>query len=352
MNRKWISKALSDIDEKYIVETMTAPEEAAHHAPERTAKMGKYEDRTKGSKSRKFLALILAACLVFALAATAYAANLWGLRELFRTYYRELPEEAEPYIQQQTATAAAEEGWSAQVTESLCDFSKVLVTVHISGGDKYIVAPTDVMPQDGVGIIGISGDQSLEEYAHSQGKELLMVGANIGDWEALGISAASVRGVNISDSEMNILVEANKTVSDPELEVTCIVTARNEAGEIERLEIPIMLTEVPSSEGVTLKAVDPDAIPGIHVDEVTITETPMGLTVRYPVTVTDEDAFYNIMKQDSDQIVFGEGGTILDPDGTWYTTYTGCQGTVTDTLTIHYYDWNKEFIGDMVFEKT
>ena len=350
MNRKWISKALSDIDEKYIVETMTAPEKAAHHAPERTAKMGKYEDRTKGSKSRKFLALILAACLVFALAATAYAANLWGLRELFRTYNRELPEEAEPYIQQQTATAAAEEGWSAKVTESLCDIGKIYVTVTVSGGDKYIVAP-EVMPQDSVGVIGLEGDQTLEEYARAQGKELLMVGADVGDREALGISVASQTTVNVSDSEMRILIESDKTVTDTELEATCTVYASNEAGEVERLELPITLTAVPESEVITLKAVDPDAVPGLHVEEVTISQTPMGITLRYQETVTDEQARGEIMKVDSDQITISAGGAMMGPDGNWYATYSNCQGTVTDTLTLHFYDWDKNLIGDMVFEK-
>lgn len=350
MNRKWISKALSDIDEKYIVETMTAPEKDAHHAPERTAKMGKYEDRTKGSKSRKFLALILAACLVFALAATAYAANLWGLRELFRTDYRELPEEAEPYIQQQTATAAAEEGWSAKVTESLCDVGKIYVTVAVSGGDKYVLAPTDVTPQDDARMIGLPGDQTLEEYAHSRGKELLMVGADVGDREALGIAVSSQIATNISDSEMKILVESDKTVTDTELEATCTVYARNEAGEAEQLELPITLTAVPESE-ITLKAVDPDAIPGLHVEEVTISETPMGITLRYQETITDEQARGEIMKVDSDQITISAGGTMMGPDGNWYATYSNCQGTVTDTLTLHFYDWDDQFIGDMVFEK-
>ena len=72
-------KAFSFIDPKYIhegeFESISAPEKSAH-------------------SHRKLVALILAACLVFSLAATAYAANLFGIRELFRTYYRELPETA------------------------------------------------------------------------------------------------------------------------------------------------------------------------------------------------------------------------------------------------------------------
>ena len=107
--------------------------------------------------------LILAACLVFSLAVAAYAANLFGIRELFRTPYRELPETAVAYIQQETAAAEVEEGWSCAITESLCDNSTVMATVTIRGGDKYIVAPTDADPDQSVGIIGIAGEQTLRE---------------------------------------------------------------------------------------------------------------------------------------------------------------------------------------------
>ena len=101
MNRKLISKALSNIESAYIKESLTVPEEV-RFAPERTSKMGKYENRNGRNHSRRLLALVLAACLIFALAVTAYAVNLFGIRELFRTYYIELPEAAEPYIQQET----------------------------------------------------------------------------------------------------------------------------------------------------------------------------------------------------------------------------------------------------------
>ena len=190
MNRKLISKAISDIDDSYIAEAMSPPVANADHAPERTSKMGKYENRNGGNHSRRLLALVLAACLIFALAVTAYAANWFGIRELFRTYYIELPEAAEPYIQQETAAAEVEEGWSCSITESLSDSSTVMATVTIRGGDKYIVAPTDANPDGSVGVIGIAGGQTLSEYAASQGKKLLLVGASIikvgrGNWRRL-----------------------------------------------------------------------------------------------------------------------------------------------------------------------
>ena len=83
MKGRKIMKGLSFINPKYIYEgefeSISEPEKSAH-------------------SHRKLVALILAACLVFSLAAAAYAANLFGIRELFRTPYRELPEAAVAYI--------------------------------------------------------------------------------------------------------------------------------------------------------------------------------------------------------------------------------------------------------------
>ena len=351
MNRKLISKALGGIDDSLIAESMTYRGKKTRPAPERNRKMGKYENRNTGHSSRRLFALILAACLVFAMAITAYAANLFGIREMFRTYNRELPEAAEPYIQQHTETAAAE-SWSASISESLYSGSKILLTVTVSGGDQYIVAPTDAMPSDTVGLIGLSGEQTLESYAQSQGKKLLLVGATLRHSEGLGVFTESQRFENASPSEMHILVEADRTGSEPAGDAVCQVYAL-EAGSdtVERLELPFALTEAPKEGESIFVPVTPDAIPGMTVGEATVTETPLGISVRWMETVTDQDAYYNIMKVDVEGITYGEGGAVLGDDGNYYFQFSMGQGEVTDTMTVHFYDWDKQPIGDIVFER-
>ena len=206
----------------------------------------KTEQKKTGGHMRKLIGIVLAACLVFVLAAGAYAANLFGLRELFRTAHRELPEAAVPYIQQETVAARAED-WSCAITESLSDDSNVMATVTIRGGDKYIVAPTYVNPTDSVAEIGLSGDQTLEEYAKSQGKKLLLVGARltrIGEEEA---AVCSERMQSISDTEMVILMEAVRTAAAPGQQAICIVYALEAGSEdVQRVELPFTLKEAPA----------------------------------------------------------------------------------------------------------
>lgn len=350
MNRELISKALSNIDDRYIAETLLYREKQLHHTPERTSKMGKFENTNRGGNSRRLLGLILAACLVFSLAITAYAANIWGIREMFRTYNRELPEAAEPYIQQHTEAAAAE-GLSARITESLCDTGKILTTVTVSGGDKYIVVPTDAMVDDSVGIIGIEGNLTLGEYAETQGKELLFVGASLMQNEHLGIFTEGQTFVNLSDTEMNILVESGRGAGADGGDAICIVYARDNAGNRLNLELPFKLEPVPTEGERVYVAVDPDAIPGLSVGEATVKETPLGISVRWMVTTTDLEARYNIMKVEIEGVTYREGSFGLEDDGNCYFQFAMGEGTVGDTMIVHFYDWDKQPIGDIVFKK-
>ena len=350
MNRKLISKAISDIEDAFIAEAQSAPVANAGHAPERTKKMGKFEKKRKGVTTRRLISLASAACLVLSLAISAYALNLFGIREMFRTQNRELSETADPYIQQHTEAAAAED-WSARVTESLCDTGKILTTVTVSGGDKYILVPTDAMPSDSVGFIGIEGDQTLSEYAAAQGKELLFVGASLMQNEHLGIFTEAQTFVNLTDTEMNILVESGRGAGADGGDAICRVYARDEAGNRINLEVPFTLEPVPAEGERVYVAENPDAIPGLTVGEARVKETPLGLSVRWMETATDQEAFYNIMKVEIEGVTYREGGSVLEDDGNWYFQFTMGEGNLGDTMTARFYDWDSLLIGEIVFQK-
>lgn len=349
MNRKLISKAISDLDDALIMEAMSPPVKA-DHAPERTHIMGKYENRAKGVHSRRLIGLILAACLVFTLAVTAYAMDFLGIRAMFDNQNRELPEAAEPYIQQHTETAAAED-WSARITESLCDPGKILTTVTVSGGDKYILAPTDAMPEDSAGIIGVDGSQTLGEFAAAQGKQLLFVGASLMQNENLGIFTEAQTFVSISPTEMNILVESGRSGGAAGGDAVCSIHGRDEAENILKLKVPFTLEPTPAEGERVYVPAEPNAIPGMTVGNATVTETPLGLSVRWMETVTDQEAWYNIMKTEVEGVTYREGGAVLEDDGNWYFQFSMGEGTVGDTMVVHFYDWDKQPIGDIVFYK-
>lgn len=346
MNRRMMEKALSQIDDRFVQESLEKITAENKGKP----KAGKYEAPGSGGLGRKFLILVLAACLVFALAAVAYAANVWGIREMFRTELRELPEAVVEDIQVHTETAAAED-WSARVTESYCDGSKILMTVEVSGGDRYVLAPTYVDPQSSIGEIGLSGEQTLEDYAREQGKELLFVGASLMQNEGLGIFTEAQNNRSPSPTEMVILVESDRSNADPVESAVCRVYATTADGTSKNLEIPFTLGAAQiQGEGVYVPT-DPDAIPGIIVGNATVTKTSLGVTVRYQETITDQEAAYSILKRESPELPNLMGGAVGNDDGSWEAILTMGQGEIPDQLTIRYYDEDKAYMGEIVFEK-
>ncbi len=344
MKRTLIEKALTGIDDRFVQESL----EKITAENNVKSKAGKYEAPGAGGAGRKFLILVLAACLVFALAAVAYAANVWGIREMFRTELRELPEAVVEDIQVHTETAAAED-WSARVTESYCDGSKILMTVAVSGGDRYVVVPAEEDTQSSVEVMGLSGAQTLEEYAREQGKELLFVGASLMHNEDLGIFTESQNHRSTSPTEMVILVESDRSNADPVESAVCWVHAWMADGTRKNLEIPFNLGAAPIQGEEVYVPIDPDAIPGITVGNATVTKTSLGVTVRYQETVTDQEAASNILKRESPELPGLMGGFI--EDGSREIILTMGQGEIPGKLTIRYYDDDKAYIGEIDFRK-
>ena len=350
MNRKLISKAISDIDDSLIAESLSAPVTKAGHTPERTKTMGKYENQRKRAGRRSVIGLAAAACLVFSLTVTAYAMNMFGIREMFRTQFRELPQTADPYIQHHTEATAAQEEWSARVTESLCDTGKILTTVSVSCNEKYILVSHDWTADDYVSVIGLEGTQTLREYAQEQGRTLLFVSASLMQNEHLGVFTETSHGVNVSTTEINILVESGRTGEEAG-DAICKVYAWDGVGEPKVLDIPFSLEAAPSDNERVFVPMEPNAIPGLSLGEATVKDTPLGLSIRWKETITDQEAANHVMKTEIEGVTYREGGGVMEDDGNWSFQISMGEGTIGDTMIVHFYDWDKQPIGDITFVK-
>ena len=152
---------------------------------------------------------------------------------------------------------------------------------------------------------------------------------------------------------MVILTQCTKTLSGSNLEAVCLVYALEEgSNEVQRVELPFVLSEAPAtSEEMVWHPLTPNAIPGMTVGDLTVTETPLGYNIRIPETVTDWEARYNIMEVEIEGLTYREGGSIEDETGNQYFEATMCQGTPGDILVVHYYDWDKQPVGEIEFRK-
>ncbi len=105
MNRKLISDAISNIDDVFIEETLLRSAVDFGHPPERTTTM-----ESKRINSRKIIGLVLAACLVFTLAVTAYAADIGGIRRIIKLWLQGEETTATLDILEGHYTVTAEDG--------------------------------------------------------------------------------------------------------------------------------------------------------------------------------------------------------------------------------------------------
>ena len=304
----------------------------------------------------RVLSIAAVVTLLLALGTVAYAVNLFGLRELYANPNRgDMPEEAADLIVSQSAEVEGE-GWKACVLETYCDEGTVLVTVHVSTDARYIVVPTDADLDSPLSAFGLSGEGTLREYAQEEEKTLLFVGANL-DREALGLYSVGERFENASLQEMTIYVEGERGLGTATpVDTVCTVVAVAWSPETqapvtvapERKALSIMLVEGKSTPLGLYTPVDPYALPGFELGELSLTQTPLGIELRLKMTTLDEGAARNLLTLHLDGVEFHGTGTI-DPNG--YSVFGQGLGDFGDNPVIRFLDWDKNTISEVSFEK-
>ena len=280
-----LNRAMNGIDDRFL----SAWEERQKKMVPMPIGKGKYKAQYS---HRRMWILILAACLVIALALTAYAVNFMGIREaLTGTLWQVSPGEA-AYITPETASAESDAGWSCALTESLYTGEKIMLSITLRVGEAYLPIPEDANPSDSVGLIGLSGRKTLQEYANELGKTLLQVNAHMefADWDTNGQGMFTK---NSGTDEITIILESEHTFRGPEtLTGICKVSARpiDQARILSSEELPLTLTAAPEPEG-DAKIFHPmlaDSVPGMLFADGTLTKTLSGYRLQLPFTVTDE----------------------------------------------------------------
>lgn len=351
MKRETISQALNLLDERHISDTAVFAPACVQESPERITRMNAKKTRAP----KRILSIALAAALILAMALTAYAISSGGIRELWpktNAAHEEFPEQAADYIQPQD-TSGQSNDWNCRIVESYCDDSKLILTAVVTCGEAYLPVPTDADPAEPAGAYGFEGAGTLGEYAQAKGKELLLMGIGIVD-DAVGSTSGSEHFEILSDSELQIIYETEKSKRFDELDTECRVAAVHESGELEILSLPLHLTAGRAKLVASYRPVDPESVPGLRLGEATLTETPLGLTLQAEKTIIDQEAEQNIMKFDCAEIDFdrhqGAMGFTAE-DGTEYLRLTMGEGEIPNQLTLRFYDWDKQLIGEIVFTR-
>ena len=278
------NKAMNGIDDRFL----SAWEERQKEIVSLPEGNGKYG--TRHGRKRLWV-LILAACLVIAMALTAYAVNFMGIREAMTGTLEQVSPGEAAYITPETAAAESDAGWSCALTESLYTGEKIMLSITVRAGEEYLPIPPDATASDSVGVIGLSGRKTLQEYANELGKTLLHVNARMdfADWDTNGQGLFTK---NHGTDEITIILESEHTFRGPEeLTGTCKVLVRP-FGQEDSLseELPLSLTAAPEPEGdkQIFHPVVSDSVPGMLFQDGTLSKSLSGYRLQLPFTVTDK----------------------------------------------------------------
>ena len=292
MNISEFNKAMNGIDDRFL----SAWEERQEKFVPLPEGKGNGEARPG---HRRLWVLILAACLVIAMALTAYAANRMGIRETMTGTLEQVSPGEAAYITPETAAAESEAGWSCALTESLYTGEKIMLSITVRAGEEYLLIPEDATASDSVGVIGLSGRKTLQEYANELGKTLLHVNARMefADWDTNGQGLFTK---NCGTNEITINLESEHTFRGPEeLTGTCKVLVRP-FGQEDSLseELPLSLTAAPEPEGdkQIFHPVVSDSVPGMLFQDGTLSKSLSGYRLQLPFTITDKGLVDDYLK--------------------------------------------------------
>ena len=292
MNISEFNKAMNGIDDRFL----SAWEERQEKFVPLPEGKGNGEARPG---HRRLWVLILAACLVIATAFTAYAANFMGIREAMTGTIEQVSPGEAAYITPETAKAESDAGWSCALTESLYTGEKIMLSITVHAGEEYLLIPEDATASDSVGVIGLSGRKTLQEYANELGKTLLHVNARMdfADWDTNGQGLFTK---NCGTNEITIILESEHTFRGPEtLTGTCKVLVCP-FGQEDSLseELPLSLTAAPEPEGdkQIFHPVVSDSVPGMLFQDGTLSKSLSGYRLQLPFTVTDKSLVDDYLK--------------------------------------------------------
>lgn len=311
--------------------------------------MEKYREKKSGRSRVKYM-LIAAIVAVSLMIVTAFAAiNYLGMREVTTGTSYEIPSEAEPFIETQGAQVASED-WSCTMLESLFDATTFTISVGVSGGDKYVVAPDYCSAGDDVSEIGLPAGQSLGDYAAQQGKTLLFVSAGIQNRDELGIPVTTILFKSQSDGEATIVETGQKGTSVSVTEGTCCVTARVDGQkDVTRVELPFTVKEA-AGDVLVYKAEGDNEVAGIRTNSFRVFQSPAGNSIVFDQELPE--VFPDDLKwMDIDGITYAEGGWVENENGQFEARWSNVKGTFGDTMTLRFISWDNEVMGTVTFHR-
>lgn len=308
-------------------------------APELNRRILDWRTGMKKWNMKKTAAAAACCCIVLAGGVSAYAAaEHFSLLSMFQQESTEVQENASKLLdttvaQEPSENKAQSELVSFQITEAICDRNQVMIQVEARATEpeKYLLVPlysdpaTD--PVSDLQIKGVTGKQTIAEYAESIGKKCLRVEATV----ACNSASQSMREHTNADGSLSFKIQFENTEKTKKLDYICetfVAPPEGSSTDTIRNEIAFTLTDKSNAESVRYLPVTQEKVKGTNlvVDEVIFEKSDLEIMckVNYHYVgkkenwaeTTDADIAFFMLDEKGDIIYSNHGGSSTPPDST------------------------------------
>ena len=276
--------------------------------------------------SRRFVAVLIAACLVLSLGIVAYATGFFGLVDYLHNRGINA-EAAESLTNDVSVDTVSYKNQYAEYTilEAVVDKQSIYVSARVTPlDDSYFLVPESVFTDDPVAWLGIPGLENdrtpVKQYVESLGKTCVQVSLSC----ALGDEIiTTMKDFSCGEDGTLYLYTGNENTSGSQnITVNCIGAAVTEGMSVaDKVEFEVQLENRSTSGTYCFTSFDDSvfADTGISVKSVNVEETEMGLYVIVDFENTGEkipaDAVsFKVYAADGTELRYlpGTGGTVSD----------------------------------------
>lgn len=273
--------------------------------------------KMQGRVKHSLKAAAVLAAVVLATGTTAFAAaKQFGILDYFTKQNAQMSQEAAGMIVSEVVQQEkAEKTVDFKVREYLCDSNRMYLVIEAKPTDaeKYLIISEDIIGEDSVEVLNIEGvtEGTVSEYAQSQGKELMYVGVHV-DTGASGYT----KEYKIEEDGTALFIQSSANELEKDVnELICTtyvqpLTDQND-GEIIRDSFTFTVTDSSSEQVLPYAVVNTDGAQaaGIVLDDISITETELGIHVEFLYHKTED------LSKEQQEEIEEIGFQILGADG-------------------------------------
>ena len=306
--------------------------------------------------SRRFVATLIAACLVLSLGIVTYATGIFGLVDYLRN--RGLDAKVvESLTNDVSVDTFSYKNQYAEYTvlEAVIDKQSIYISARVEPlDDRYFLVPEAVFTDDPVAWLGIPGLENdktpVKQYVESTGKTYVQVSLSC----ALGDEIiTTMKDFSYGEDGTLYLYTGNENISDSRnITIKCIGSAVTEGMTVaDKVEFEVQIDDKSSMKSGMITEFDERIFDetGINLNNIGIEETEIGLYVTFEYendgSITSLDGtWFKLCDADGTEfkLLPGMGGSINDNgDGSFTETISYQKPASLDCMTITIKDvWN------------